>query len=319
MTLTHRLLVACLLVTCLPAAGWSLTPQEYLKVVRERHPQVVANADQAAAAQVAGCKALEVRGRVTGAMTAGERRLVQLTLADNRGFQVASTQPASELPLGAQVRVVVEPEPEHPTGYRLVAAAWESQVAPFDPKPVAAKPVEATAVAATVPPREQPYPSRGGEMDEERAILAAYTGAVQHFNRRLSEKEAMSIAANVIKNSREWGVDARLVMAMVACESSFNPKATSRTGAMGLGQLMPATARGLGVRNAYDPEQNLAGAIRLISGHLSNTGDIALALACYNAGSGAVKRYGGVPPYRETINYIRKVTELYYQLAPEMR
>jgi soluble lytic murein transglycosylase-like protein len=114
-------------------------------------------------------------------------------------------------------------------------------------------------------------------------------------------------------------VDARLVMAVVATESNFNASATSRTGAMGLGQLMPATARGLGVRNAYDTRDNLWGAIRLVRGHLENNdGDIALALACYNAGSGAVRRYGGVPPYRETRNYIRKVTDIYLQLAPEM-
>jgi soluble lytic murein transglycosylase-like protein len=87
---------------------------------------------------------------------------------------------------------------------------------------------------------------------------------------------------------------------------------------MGLGQLMPATARGMGVGNPWDYRQNLDGAVRLIQGHLTNnSGDLALALACYNAGSGAVRRYGGVPPYAETQNYITKVVSLFLAFAPE--
>ena len=108
-------------------------------------------------------------------------------------------------------------------------------------------------------------------------------------------------------------------MAVVAVESNFNSYATSGKGAMGLGQLMPATARGMGVQNAYDVRENLWAAVRIVRGNLErNDGDLALALACYNAGSGAVRRYGGVPPYRETQNYIRKVIAVYLQLAPEM-
>jgi soluble lytic murein transglycosylase-like protein len=86
---------------------------------------------------------------------------------------------------------------------------------------------------------------------------------------------------------------------------------------MGLGQLMPGTARGLGVSNAYNAEENVAGATRLIRGHLekfqgkSTWEQVALALACYNAGSRAVRKYGGVPPYRETRNYVKKVAALY--------
>lgn len=92
---------------------------------------------------------------------------------------------------------------------------------------------------------------------------------------------------------------------------------------MGLGQLMPETARSLGVSNAYDVTQNLYGTIRYISGHIDNyrtkSGDdfdsIVLALAAYNAGPGAVRRHGGVPPYRETQNYVRKVMAIYNQLC----
>lgn len=179
----------------------------------------------------------------------------------------------------------------------------------------------AEAGSSVVPPQPRyVLPSRGGPPppDPER-ILAAYAQTIAYFNRRLDEAQRYTIARYIISFSQQIGVDARLVMAVVACESNFNPEATSRTGAMGLGQLMPATAHGMGVRNAYDTKENLWAAVRLVRGHLENQdGDIARALACYNAGSGAVRRYGGIPPYRETQNYIRKVVNLYLQLAPEM-
>jgi len=174
--------------------------------------------------------------------------------------------------------------------------------------------------AAVVPPQPRyVLPSRGGTAPSEDRILAAYQQAIGHFNRRLSESQRVKIARSIIDFSRQIGVDARLVMAVVAAESNFNQFATSRAGAMGLGQLMPATARGMGVRNAYDTQENLWAAIRIVRGHLErNDGDLALALACYNAGPGAVRKHGGVPPYRETQNYIRRVIGLYLQMAPEM-
>jgi len=95
-------------------------------------------------------------------------------------------------------------------------------------------------------------------------------------------------------------------------ESNFNPRAVSRKGAMGLMQLMPATARSLRVSNPFDPEENVDAGVRHLKGLLqSYDGDVALSLAAYNAGAGAVARSGGVPPYRETRNYVRQITQLY--------
>ena len=311
------------LAALLPSPARALPAAEYRELLAKYRPQVITCQQDMNQAQMAQPgMALEIRGQVTGVMQNGGVALVQVRLRDEQSFLFSCTKSLPEVQLGSLLRALVLPDPEHPTSYSLVAAAWESVLAPTDPKPAPAPapagPVAATSTAA--PARPPSFPSRGSpDAGYERNLLLAYQRAVRYFNHRLSERESVRIASHIISNSRAWGVDARLVMAVVAVESGFKPYATSPKGAMGLGQLMPATARGLGVTNAYDPEQNLAGAIRLISGHLERTGDVALALACYNAGSGAVRRYGGVPPYRETINYIRKVTDLYFRLAPEMR
>ena len=100
----------------------------------------------------------------------------------------------------------------------------------------------------------------------------------------------------------------RLVLAVVSVESSFEPRAVSPKGAQGLMQLMPATAASLGVADAFDPETNLEGGSRYLAELIAlYGGDLTKALAAYNAGPGAVTRHGGVPPYRETREYVRKV------------
>lgn len=154
-------------------------------------------------------------------------------------------------------------------------------------------------------------------------LIEIYGNAVRYFNRRLSAGESQKIASIIIDYSRKYGLDARLVMAVIAVESNFNQNAVSPVGAMGLGQLMPGTANDLGVSNAYDPRANLEGSTRLLSRHIQNmTADgrpteeaVKLALACYNAGAGAVKKYKGIPPYRETQNYVAKITRLYRQMC----
>jgi soluble lytic murein transglycosylase-like protein len=108
-------------------------------------------------------------------------------------------------------------------------------------------------------------------------------------------------------------VDPNLVRAVVKVESNFNPNAVSRKGAMGLMQLMPATARQLKLKNPFDPEQNVDAGVRHLKQLLeSYGGDVKLTLAAYNAGAGAVARSSGVPRYAETQNYVRRITNLYY-------
>ncbi|TWG98619.1 cell wall-associated NlpC family hydrolase [Nocardioides sp. J9] len=103
------------------------------------------------------------------------------------------------------------------------------------------------------------------------------------------------------------GVPGELLAAVAKQESGFNPRAVSPAGAQGLMQLMPATARGLGVTNSFDPAQAVDGAARLLRSLLDRFGSTELALAAYNAGPGAVTRYDGIPPYRETQNYVRNI------------
>lgn len=116
----------------------------------------------------------------------------------------------------------------------------------------------------------------------------------------------------VSANAGAWGVDPALVKAIIANESGFDAAATSKTGAQGLMQLEPGTAADLGVANAYDPAQNIWGGTRYIKGLLDRFhGDLRLAVAAYNAGPGAVEKYGGVPPYAETQAYVENVLGSY--------
>ena len=128
---------------------------------------------------------------------------------------------------------------------------------------------------------------------------------------RLPEGSVGRYATEIDEIAARYGVSPALVRSVIRVESAFNPQAVSRKGAQGLMQLMPQTSLSLGVRDAFNPRQNIEGGVRHLRYLLDRfPGNVSLALAAYNAGEQAVQRYGGVPPYEETQQYVRKVLEM---------
>jgi soluble lytic murein transglycosylase-like protein len=143
-----------------------------------------------------------------------------------------------------------------------------------------------------------------------RFAMTPYGSAV--FNTNASAAAPAHLAAMVQEAARRHGVDPRLVAAIARRESAWNEQAVSHTGACGIMQLMPATAEYLGVRNVFDPRENLFGGARYLRTLLDTFGgDLDLTLAAYNAGPGAVAKYRGIPPYRETQAYVAAVKASY--------
>src|SRR5690348_7106423 len=181
-----------------------------------------------------------------------------------------------------------------PTGARLMY--WSTTEHRWKPVPPASHYSMRAARSAAAEVRSMmntapaPKPSMAGEVAAPADINAAIEQAATRHN-----------------------VDPNLVRAVIKVESNFNPNAVSRKGAMGLMQLMPVTARELNVTNPFDPAQNVDAGVRHLKHLLDDFGgDVRLTLAAYNAGVGAVVRSSGVPPYSETRNYVKKITNLYW-------
>ena len=151
----------------------------------------------------------------------------------------------------------------------------------------------------------------------ETTVTASGEEAVESTGAASAFSEALKTASSggkydldaIFENaSRKYNISADLLKAVAKAESNFRPDATSKCGAMGIMQLMPGTAKMLGVTDAYDPEQNIMGGADFLKQMLDKFGgDVRLALAAYNAGPGNVVKYGGIPPFSETQNYVRTV------------
>jgi soluble lytic murein transglycosylase-like protein len=142
-------------------------------------------------------------------------------------------------------------------------------------------------------PDEVPYPEPEEVVTEQRGGLA----------------ESPPYGELIASMSEAHGVDANLVRALIQVESNYRPKAKSARGAMGLMQLMPSTAREYNVNNPYDPKSNIAAGVKHLKSLIDRWG-VELALAAYNAGEGAVRKFNGIPPYRETRNYVSRILSL---------
>lgn len=183
----------------------------------------------------------------------------------------------------------------------------------------ASQPETKLAYWSSVEHRWKAVPARGS------AAMNSAESAVAEVQRELglpqSKSRSNTVSANpsrpdlnslIEEAAARHNVDANLVRAVIKVESNFNPNAISPKGAMGLMQLMPATARSLNVTNPFDPQQNVDAGVRHLKSLLeTNSGDVQRSLAAYNAGQGAVQRNRGIPPYAETRNYVRQITHLY--------
>jgi soluble lytic murein transglycosylase-like protein len=323
--------------------------QELESYLKTRAAHKIKGATPIAGLELAvGTRVLEVEGVVVGSVAVGEARSILMEIEPGRSIVIQIGDAHGWLTRGqVRIRAIVQVQRESelvtPT-YRLLDAAFASTVAkweaqqrarvqasrPPQPKPSARPPgrggnIASRAKSPTPPQRPQPAPDWDTFRANLHLYVPEYAGFIRSRNPRLSPQQAEQIAWAILRFSAHYGVDPRFIVAIVLVESGFNPNATSRKGAAGLGQLMPSTARGLGVVDPYDPIQNLHGTVKLVRGHLekywAQTGDpngwehVVLALAAYNAGSGAVRKHGGVPPYRETQNYVRKVIQVYKQLC----
>jgi len=344
------LLGVALAISGLAPAAQSSALNDYI-AVRRQNGVVQASSSEALLTFV-GKRVIEVKATVRGSIGSEGNVSVILALENGRTVTIrAEDVPEWMRPANSRARLLINAERETEFSSlraTLIAAIPETMIAAREKEEAAvaernrqaeeARRAAAAARPATPPPTSRAGtrpPSMPGDIPNVRTapsrelpanllnILPAYTDFIQSRNRRLSRAQAQNIAEGILTFSVKYGVDARLIVAIVLVESNFNPNAVSHAGARGLGQLMPGTARELGVNNVFDTDQNLSGTVRLITSHIdrySRQGNdeleaLVLALAAYNAGPGAVRRHGGVPPFRETQNYVRKVIATYRELC----
>ncbi len=320
-----RILPALLVTALAFSSGYSQTLQEYV-ALRKKHGIKVAF-EVSALDVLIGTKTIEIAGVIKGSFSISGKTTYLLERLDESTVDIESKTPIAWLQ-GNEVhcRLLIRASRQTETSSlhaELLGAAPEADIARLE---ALARPKTPTKInhPTTKPPlsgpigKGQPVAANWTLSDTE--LIRSYGSYIKGYNKRLTDEQAIVIAQGIIGFSKRYGVDSRLIMAMVLVESGFNPDSRSKPGAMGLGQLMPGTAQSLGLSNAYDPMQNLYGTTRVIRGHIDKykkiTGNdyesLILALAAYNSGSGTVRRNNyQVPPYRETQNYIRKVIGAY--------
>lgn len=297
------------------------TLSDYLKLRKLHHISQAAGV--ASLETMMGTRIVEVKGLVKGSFKVGNVTSLLLERTDGQTDVIEAPQvppwiTGNEVPARLLVRANRSDE-NAPLHAVLIAAAPEESMRAYDD--------EVNRKAFIL---QKKFSRERGLLTTSRhksrvwnlpasQVSPIYAEFIRKQNRKLSPSQALKIAEAVVGFSLYYGVDARLIMAMVMAESGFDPASTSRTGAMGLGQLMPGTAQDLGVNNAYDTVENLYGTVKLVRSHLDKykrqTGQdfqsLVLTIAAYNAGIGAVSRHGGVPPFRETQAYVRRVIRLF--------
>ena len=153
------------------------------------------------------------------------------------------------------------------------------------------------------------YASSEAQTEKTETETAAKTSSVSKSRTTSSSKSGETTLQDIFERaSQKYDISYDFLVAVAKAESDFNTKCVSSAGAQGIMQVMPEEQKGLGIKDPFDAEQNIMGAAKLLKAHLKKfNGDYTLAAAAYNAGSGTVKKYGGVPPYKETQNYVKKI------------
>lgn len=219
------------------------------------------------------------------------------------GPNIQAPIPADDTDLGTPIKVHVPPAT--PT---ITKPVTNQSTTPSVNTPVETKPVENTTTESST---DAPILDEAGGTKTDATTGTTSTipnTGVLECSDELNEYFQLA--------SETYGVDVKLLKCIAYAESNFNPDATSRSGAMGVMQLMPKTAEGLGVTDGYDAKQNIMGGAKYISIQLKRfDGNIEYALAAYNAGPNRVVEYGGIPPFEETQNYVKKIMNVYNSLT----
>lgn len=319
----------------LPALAGAASLDEYL-AARKKHG-VEAPISQKELKRLTGKHTIEVAGKVVGTI-GKDGDLAMLVKVEDVDIYVDVGEAPEWYQYGvtdARMLLSVErAELYTMLEAKLVTSVEESDIAAYEERlrkeEEARKAAEAEAAEMVEEAGNVPVNPLTGSIGSIRAELAPelaalvpdYMSYILQRNKKIAIQDAQRIAESIIASSAQYGVEPRLVVALIQAESNFNPKTTSNKGAQGLGQLMPFTSKALGITDPYNIEQNINGTVRTLRGHLDvqgkktddNLTQLKLALAAYNAGPGAVQKYGGVPPYKETEDYIAKVVRTFKAL-----
>ena len=278
----------------------------------------------------------DISGRASSSDTisAGLSRMLMMTLDDGSHITLRAGEEIDRIRVGERIAVIASVGCATRVG-EFVLEAWIHE---WDLPPVEAgealeqreEPEEIIEIfdgAGESGPEQEPSLIEPRDLPRSAATMAFRVDAVRTWkawvlehNSRLTDQQAEDIVTWVLYYSQQHNVNHKLIFSLIKWESWFKPENISHAGAIGLMQVMPGTARGLGI-DPYNVQQNIEGGIRYLSNQLakypdrSNRERVILALACYNAGPNAVKRAGHrVPNIRETRNYVRKVTETFQEL-----
>lgn len=304
---------------------------QYLHLRRANHIEY--GSSVVALDSLVGQKVLEIKATVNGFYEVNDEAILLVKDVSGQTINVVADNPPDWLQGNAvQARLLVRAYRKTETAplqVRLLGAATDANVADVE---FQERQHEALAAKALANQRNQKrwrdslgsrHQSRENWYMPSYQVAPYYAKYIIKQNPKLNWDSATKIANEVLGFGQMYGVDPRLIMAMITVESSFDTHSVSSAGAMGLGQLMPTNVHDLGISNPFDTAQNLYGSVKLLRQNMDKykrqTGKdfdaIVLCMAAYNAGNGAVAKYHGIPPYRETQAYVRRVVRLYYQFC----